>query len=181
MFAIMRATRDVTARRCRPAGHGSSTREDVGDGQVSPGLAAVLSPGQQAGHQVAESLPPAWTDGQERADGAVAGAVGQRVFQETDQSVPGIGVGQGGLGDGLAAAVPVLEQLIDELFFGEVTVQRGIADPGAPGDFDQADTEPFVGESLRGGGEDPVPVFPGIAAQAARRLGWWGSHDPNSS
>jgi hypothetical protein len=95
--------------------------------------------------------------------------------------VPGIGVGQRGLGDGLPAAVPVLEQLIDELFLGEVTVQRGIADPGAPGDLDQADTEPLVGESLRGSGEYPVPVLPGVAAQAAHRFGWRDNHDPNSS
>jgi len=162
-------------------GHAEQGESDVGDGQVGPDLAAVLSPGQQAGQQVAESLPPVRADSQERADGLVAGAVGQHVFQETHQAVPGIRVGQRGLGDGLPAAVPVLEQLIDELFLGEVTVQRGIADPGAPGDLDQADAEPLVGESLRGGGEDPVPVLPGIAALAAHRSGWRDNHDPNSS
>ena len=162
-------------------GHAEHGEGDVGDGQVAPGLAAVLRPGQQVAHQVAESLPPARTDGQERADGAVAGAVGQRVFGETHQAVPGIGVGQRGLGDGLPAAAPVPEQLIDELFLGEVAVQRGIADPGAPGDLDQADTEPLVGESLRGGGEDPVPVFPGIAALSAHRLGWRDNHKANCS
>jgi len=52
-------------------------------------------------------------------------------------------------------------------------VQRGVADPGAPGDLDQADTQPLVGKSLRGGGEDPVPVLPG----AERLPGLAHSHD----
>jgi hypothetical protein len=58
-------------------------------------------------------------------------------------------------------------RFLDELLLGEVAVQGGVSDPGAAGDFDQADAQSVLGERLGGGGEDPVAVLAGIATQAA--------------
>jgi hypothetical protein len=75
-------------------------------------------------------LPPIRTDREQRADRAVAGA--EDVLEKADETVPGVGISHRPLGQGLPLGVPVTEQFLDESFLGEVAVQRGVADPGAP-------------------------------------------------
>jgi hypothetical protein len=149
-------------------GHADQGDGEIDGGEVDPGRACLLGTTEQLTQHGAGLLTPCWRDGEQRTDSTVAGAVGQEIFEEADQAVPGIGIGQRCLGNGPTPAEPVTEKLFDQLFPGEVAVQRGIADARAPGDLDQADAHAFVGERLGGRGENAVPVLPCVTAQAAR-------------
>jgi len=119
----------------------SRARVDVGGGHRSPPGPGPLSLRPGASRSVikfAESLPPVRADGQERADGAgLRVPSASHVFHETHQG-RARDSGSASADSATACRRPYQSWNSSSMscFLGEVTVQRGIADPARPGDLD---------------------------------------------
>ena len=110
--------------------------------------------------------------GQDVGEAAVGGLHRADGLDVAGEAVPGVGVVQG-VGDGVGVGVHAVgEDGVDQLLLrGEVAEEGGDPDPGLTGDGGHRGAQPVAPEHLAGGGDDPLPVALGVAAQGLGRGG----------